>query len=119
MISSVGHITPAHLSGFPALLGKVFWQNFVEWRKLQNRASAPSKKPSGTNRFHTVVRHKTLHHRTACPRCRDPPWIFKVETRAVPVFLIGLSHLEIGSDKNLKNRNLPALVLSNRASRWR
>jgi len=31
-----------HLPGFPALLGKVFWQDFVEWRKVQNAGRAPS-----------------------------------------------------------------------------
>ena len=28
-----------HLPGFPALLGKVFWQDFIEWRRIQNRRS--------------------------------------------------------------------------------
>lgn len=28
-----------HLPGFPALLGKVFWRDFVEWRKAQNGRS--------------------------------------------------------------------------------
>jgi hypothetical protein len=29
-----------HLSGFPAFRGVIFWQDFVQWRKGQNRRPA-------------------------------------------------------------------------------
>ncbi len=31
-----------HLSGFPAIQGKVFWEDFVLWRRGQNRKSLTS-----------------------------------------------------------------------------
>jgi hypothetical protein len=34
-----------HLPGFPALLGKVFWGDFVLWRRTQNRAKLRESKP--------------------------------------------------------------------------
>jgi len=30
-----------HLPGFPAVLGKVFWGDFVLWRRTQNSARSP------------------------------------------------------------------------------
>ena len=30
-----------HLPGFPAVLGKVFWGDFVLWRRTQNSAISP------------------------------------------------------------------------------
>lgn len=50
-----------HLPGFPALLGKVFWQDFVEWRKVQNGGRGPLKssapQPASTNS--SDIKHST------------------------------------------------------------
>lgn len=50
-----------HLSGFPALFGKVFWQDFVEWRKVQNRAREPLKSspPQSASTNSSDIKHST------------------------------------------------------------
>jgi len=56
-------------AGFPALHGKVFWQDFVLWRRAQNvkrNASAASSVESGAGfRFGAAKPHTSWPHRAA------------------------------------------------------
>jgi hypothetical protein len=57
-----------HLPGFPALLGKVFWGDFVLWRRTQNRAkSLYDLKPAENGE----IRH--IEKRAAASRA-SPQW---------------------------------------------
>ncbi len=45
-----------HLPGFPALLGKVFWTDFVLWRRSQNQSKSL---PSSNGSENTLTTHNT------------------------------------------------------------
>ena len=51
-----------HLPGFPALLGKVFWADFVLWRRSQNR---PKSLPSCNASKNAEAEYKLTPHNTS------------------------------------------------------
>ena len=51
-----------HLRGFPALLGKVFWADFVIWRRNQNR---PKALPSSNGFENGEAEYKLSPHKTS------------------------------------------------------
>ena len=51
-----------HIPGFPALLGKVFWADFVLWRRSQNR---PKSLPSSSSSENGEARYKLTPYKTS------------------------------------------------------
>lgn len=51
-----------HLPEFPALLGKVFWADFVLWRRIQNR---PKSLPSSNAIENSEAEHNLPSHKTS------------------------------------------------------